>query len=350
MDALSSKSVDLVVTSPPYPMIDMWDDVFNGLNPAIGDALNTSAGMDAFEMMHHELDKVWDEVYRVLKPGRFACINIGDATRTMNGDFRLYTNHARILSYLQKLGFSSLPAILWRKQTNAPNKFMGSGMLPAGAYVTLEHEYILIFRKGPKRQFEDADDKKVRRESAYFWEERNIWFSDVWFDIKGAQQALGNKDTRSRSAAYPFELAYRLIHMYSAKADLVLDPFLGVGTSMAAAMAGGRNSIGYEIDPALEDTIRSIPDMIVEFSNEYIRERIQKHIKFCADRIKEKGSLKHINTHYGFPVMTAQEKDLLLNTMVTVEKTENDDFVATYAKVPQPEFNKDWVALLETGE
>ena len=81
--------------------------------------------------------------------------------------------------------------------------------------------------------------------------------------------------------------------------------------------------------------------MIVEFSNEYIRERIQRHIKFCADRIKEKGSLKHINTHYGFPVMTAQEKDLLLNTLVTVEKTENDDFVATYANVPQTEFYKD---------
>ena len=55
-------------------------------------------------------------------------------------DFCLYPNHARILNYLLDIGFSALPDILWRKQTNAPNKFMGSGMLPAGAYVTLEHE------------------------------------------------------------------------------------------------------------------------------------------------------------------------------------------------------------------
>ena len=61
------------------------------------------------------------------------------------------------------LGFSALPAIIWRKQTNAPNKFMGSGMLPAGAYVTLEHEYILIFRKGAKREFSSPADKANRR-------------------------------------------------------------------------------------------------------------------------------------------------------------------------------------------
>jgi DNA modification methylase len=331
MAQLPSNSVDLVVTSPPYPMIEMWDDGFSRLNPSIQQALKTSAGMHAFELMHRELDRVWDEVYRVLKHGGIACINIGDATRTMNGEFCLYTNHARILSYLQTLGFSSLPAILWRKQTNAPNKFLGSGMLPAGAYVTLEHEYILIFRKGPKRAF-------------------NIWFSDVWFDIKGTHQALGDKDTRSRSAAYPFELAYRLIHMYSAKADLVLDPFLGIGTTMAAAMAGGRNSIGYELDPALEATITSIADRIIDYSNETIRKRIHKHIEFCAGRIKAKGPMKHCNQHYGFPVMTAQEKELLLNDMLKIEKSENTDFVATYSKAPQPEFCRDWDSLLETGE
>ena len=146
----------------------MWDEVFSGLNPSIQDALRRSAGMEAFEGMHHELDHVWDEVYRVLKEGGVACINIGDATRTLDGNFCLFTNHARILSYFQTLGFSSLPAILWRKQTNAPNKFMGSGMLPAGAYVTLEHEYILIFRKGRKREFNKIHEKKIRRESTFF--------------------------------------------------------------------------------------------------------------------------------------------------------------------------------------
>ena len=69
-----------------------------------------------------------------------------------------------------------MPAILWRKPTNAPNKFMGSGMLPPNAYVTLEHEYILMFRWGAKREFSQEEQKRSRRESAYFWEERNGWF------------------------------------------------------------------------------------------------------------------------------------------------------------------------------
>ncbi|MBW1821507.1 MAG: site-specific DNA-methyltransferase, partial [Deltaproteobacteria bacterium] len=253
MDSIDSESVDLIVTSPPYPMIKMWDKMFCDQNPLIEDALKRSHGMKAFELMHQELDLVWQEIFRVLKKGRFACINIGDAVRTIAGDFRLYPNHSRILHFLQGLGFSALPDILWRKQTNAPNKFMGSGMLPAGAYVTLEHEFILIARKGSKRDFNKEQEKRNRHESAIFWEERNAWFSDIWFDIKGASQVLGTRESRLKSGAFPFEIAYRLINMYSVKDDVVLDPFLGTGTTMAAAMASGRNSVGFEIDSALRD-------------------------------------------------------------------------------------------------
>jgi len=180
MRVLSDESIDLVVTSPPYPMIEMWDQIFADQNEEIGRALKNNDGPTAFELMHQALDKVWDELYRVLKVGGIACINIGDATRTINSRFALYTNHSRIHTYMQNIGFSALPAILWRKQTNAPNKFMGSGMMPPGAYVTLEHEYILILRKGNKKEFKTIDEKKQRRESSFFWEERNVWFSDLW--------------------------------------------------------------------------------------------------------------------------------------------------------------------------
>ena len=121
-------------------------------------------------------------------------------------------------------------------------------MLPAGAYVTLEHEYILILRKGTKREFNKAEERQNRRESAIFWEERNAWFSDVWMDVKGTGQELFKKATRSRSAAFPFEVAYRLINMFSVRGDTVLDPFLGTGTTTAAAMACGRHSLGFELD------------------------------------------------------------------------------------------------------
>jgi DNA modification methylase len=166
MEQIKSNSIALVVTSPPYPMIAMWDEIMSDQNPKILEAFKNNNGPLAFELMHLELDRVWAEVERVLIPGGFACINIGDATRTINGDFALYPNHSRIITAFQKLGVPNLPNILWRKQTNAPNKFMGSGMLPSGAYVTLEHEWILVFRKGGKRQFNTEGEKLRRKESS----------------------------------------------------------------------------------------------------------------------------------------------------------------------------------------
>ena len=81
MTAVPSNSIDLVVTSPPYPMIAMWDDILGKQNRNIHKALKKNNGMAAFEAMHLLLDNVWKEVWRILKPGRFACINIGDANQ-----------------------------------------------------------------------------------------------------------------------------------------------------------------------------------------------------------------------------------------------------------------------------
>lgn len=332
---IPSESVDLVVTSPPYPMIGMWDDVFGSQNLEVQKALKIGDGKLAHELMHEILDSVWDEMFRVLKEGRFACINIGDATRKVNGDFCLYPNHARILNYLLNIGFSALPDILWRKQTNAPNKFMGSGMLPAGAYVTLEHEYILILRKGSKREFRTECKKQNRRESALFWEERNIWYSDVWMDIKGTGQRLSDELSRLRSAAFPYELAYRLVNMYSVKGDVILDPFLGTGTTIAAAMTSGRNSIGVEIDKSFQQAIRPMARQIVDFSNDYLRDRLRRHFEFVEDRIQASGPLKYTNRYYRCPVVTSQEQSILLNGLKDVRESDDNIFEVTYSEKPQ---------------
>ncbi|MYD62015.1 MAG: site-specific DNA-methyltransferase [Gemmatimonadetes bacterium] len=332
---IPSESVDLVVTSPPYPMIGMWDDVFGSQNLEIQKALKVGDGKLAHELMHEMLDSVWDEVFRVLKDGRFVCINIGDATRKVNGDFCLYPNHARILNYLLNIGFSALPDILWRKQTNAPNKFMGSGMLPAGAYVTLEHEYILILRKGSKREFKTECEKQNRRESALFWEERNIWYSDVWMDIKGTGQRLSDELSRLRSAAFPYELAYRLVNMYSVKGDVILDPFLGMGTTIAATMTSGRNSIGVEIDKSFHSAICPMARQIVDFSNDYLRDRLRRHFEFVEDRIQTSGPLKYTNKYYGCPVVTSQEQSILLNGLKEVRESDDNIFEVTYSEKPQ---------------
>ena len=285
--------------------------------------------------MHKILDPVWDELFRVLKAGRFACINIGDATRKIRDDFCLYPNHARILNYLLDIGFSALPDILWRKQTNAPNKFMGSGMLPAGAYVTLEHEYILIVRKGSKREFKTENEKENRRESALFWEERNSWYSDIWTDIKGTEQKLSNTPSRLRSAAFPFDLVYRLINMYSVKGDVVLDPFLGTGTTIAAAMTSGRNSVGVEIDKGFQGAISPIARHIVDFSNDYLHDRLIRHFEFVENRIQNSKPLKYTNKHYGCPVVTSQEQLILLNDLTGIQARGDNIFEVMYSTKPQ---------------
>jgi len=320
MSNVEDNSVDLIITSPPYPMIEMWDEIMGKQNPEIATAFTNNNPSLAFELMHIELDKVWKECYRVLKDGSFLCINIGDATRTINGNFALYNNHSRIVNYCSSIGLTNLPNIIWRKQTNAPNKFMGSGMLPCGAYVTLEHEYILIFRKGGKRDYKNPDTKQSRRESSYFWEERNVWFSDLW-DLKGTKQKLTKSATRERSAAYPFELPYRLINMYSQKGDVVLDPFMGTGTTTQAAMLLGRHSIGYEIDKMLSSIIQeNIESLNTYEMNKMIKARYDKHIAFVNERTISNGALKHNNAHLNCDVMTAQESDLRLNYVKSINK------------------------------
>ena len=313
LNSVDDESVELIVTSPPYPMIEMWDNIFSKLNPSIGDALKSMDGRKAFNLMHNELDKVWKECFRVLKPGCIACINIGDAVRTINGNFQMYSNHARIISCMCNLGFVQLPDILWRKQTNAPNKFMGSGMLPACAYVTYEHEYILIFRKGEKRIFKNSKEKATRRASAYFWEERNVWFSDVWNDLKGASQQLCDKKARERSAAYPFELAYRLICMHTIYGDTILDPFLGTGSSTAAAIAACRNSIGVDIEEDLKNTIIDAIQASIKLGRKRTLDRLANHREFISDRINSGKKIKHQNTNHDFGVVTSQETDILMS-------------------------------------
>jgi modification methylase len=331
MEALADKSIDLVVTSPPYPMIEMWDACFCNQDPSICGLLTTGDRRKAWERMHACLDPVWKEVHRVLAPGGLACINIGDATRTIGGHFQLYANHSRILSAALKLGFTSLPVILWRKQTNAPNKFMGSGMLPAGAYVTLEHEYILVLRKGEKREFADDEAKALRRRSAYFWEERNQWFSDVWLDIKGSRQSLGSPLMRTRSGAFPLELPLRLILMYSVQGDTILDPFMGTGTTLQAAMATGRSSVGYEIESTLEPLLLSDPDALRCLANDLIDRRLADHQAFVEAHQAAGKTIKHNNPNYNFPVITAQEKAICLPRPMEIQPQGKRHWRVTYA-------------------
>jgi DNA modification methylase len=325
MDFINDSSINLVVTSPPYPMIEMWDEIFSSMNPKIRIALNNGNGNEAFELMHKELDKVWNELYRVVSPGGIVCINIGDATRTINNNFNIYMNESRIISHMIKLGFGSLPRIIWQKTTNSPNKFMGSGMFPGGAYVTLEHEHILIFRKGNKPKYE-GNALLQRRESAYFWEERNIWFSDLW-NIKGERQKSVKGENRERTAAYPLELPLRIINMYSKYGDTILDPFFGTGTTSIAAMILARNSVGIDIDESFISSFNQRLAGIVELSKKYYTDRIQGHTNFVN---KREAPLKYIAEKIKMPVMTSQEIAIRFYNISKVSQVKNDVFLAEH--------------------
>lgn len=329
MSMVPDKSVSLIITSPPYPMIEMWDNMFIAEDNSIKDDLSSGQSFSAFRKMHLILNETWRECDRVLMDNGFICINIGDATRTVNDSFQLFSNHTQIINFFSDLGYSVLPDVHWRKQSNAPNKFMGSGMYPAGAYVTYEHEYILIFRKGVKRQFSQAE-KALRKKSAFFWEERNVWFSDLW-DIKGTSQILTQtKATRERNASFPFEIPYRLVNMYSAEGDTVLDPFTGLGTTNLACLASQRNSIGFEIDCELASLARASIMESSSFVNTVINNRLLRHIDFINSLPDEKRKKCYKNAPHGFDVKTRQEIDIKIDKISDIHQ-ENDTIVCLYA-------------------
>lgn len=328
MSSIPDKSVHLIVTSPPYPMIEMWDDSFASQDSEINSAIEQKNYSLAFEKMHRVLDAVWRECDRVLIDNGFVCINIGDATRTFDGNFQLFSNHSRIIQSFLNMGYCVLPDVLWHKPSNSPNKFMGSGMYPAGAYVTYEHEYILVFRKGGKRVFKGAG-RELRQKSAYFWEERNVWFSDLW-EVKGTNQVIAASGiTRDRNASYPFEIPFRLVNMYSAEGDTVLDPFVGLGTTNLACMVSNRNSIGVEIDAGIAalatENMKKAPLQL----NSIIDDRLMKHRAFIDGLSNDKQEKCYLNVHHDFKVKTKQEMKIQIEHVVDVS-VEGNVVTCTY--------------------
>ena len=320
---LPDDAVDLVVTSPPYPMVEMWDEAFAATAPGVESALADEDGEAAFAAMHDALDEAWAEVARVLTPGGLACVVVGDAARTLNR-FRLYRNRDRVGAVFESLGFDPLPDVVWRKPANAAAQFMGSGMLPPNAYVTLEHESVLVFRNGDRRTFEPGADR--RYEAAYFWEERNRWFSDVWTDVRGVAQAAA-EGPRERTAAYPFAVPYRLINMYSVYGDTVLDPFWGTGTTTLAAMVAGRSSVGVERHADLVEGFAARAADAPRLSREVTAERLADHADFVAGREADHG---YEAVHYDVPVRTKQERRIRLYEVDEVRETEAG-YVATHS-------------------
>ena len=97
--------------------------------------------------------------------------------------------------------------------------------------------------------------------------------------------------------------------MYSQKGDVVLDPFMGLGTTALAAILSERNSVGFEIVKA----------------NSLIYDRYKRHLLFVDDRVKQNKEVKYDNDHIQCKVMTKQETDLTFHYIKNVELTNEID-------------------------
>lgn len=230
---IPDESVHLAVTSPPYWALKRYNE-----NPA------QLGHITDYERFLSELTKVWKEVFRVLVPGgRLVCV-VGDVclSRREYGRHLVMPLHSDITVICRKIGFDNLNPIIWHKISNASfeanngTKFLGKPYEP-NAIVKNDIEFILMQRKpGGYRRPTEEQRKLSMIEKDNFAE----WFRQFW-NITGAS-------TRQHPAPFPYELAYRLVRMFSFWGDTVLDPFCGTGTTMLAAIKCGRNSIGIEID------------------------------------------------------------------------------------------------------
>lgn len=237
MDWIPDQSVHLVVTSPPYFNLKKYNDHPDQL----GD-------INDYEKFHDELDQVWRHCFRVLVPGGRLVVNVGDvcvARRENGGRHHVFPLHADIAVRARRIGFDYLTPILWNKIANAKFEaegngggFLGKPYEPNGI-IKNDVEYILMLRKHGKYRSPTEDQRASSRLTK---DEQSAWFRPIWTDLTGAS-------TREHPAPFPIELAYRLVRMFSFTGDTVLDPFVGTGSTMLAALRCHRNSIGNELDP-----------------------------------------------------------------------------------------------------
>lgn len=253
---LREKSVHLVVTSPPY-----WKIKDYGNKEQIGynDSLNE---------YFIKLNRIWEECIRVLHPGCKICINIGDQFLRAIKNKRVYQIiplHSYLVNEILREFEENvvyLGSINWNKvstsNTSGGGHIMGSIFYPRNGYFFINREYIAIFRKYGKDPRPDPELKKKSYIPIEKWRE---YFKDSW-NFPGINQ--GEHD-----AMYPEELPRRLIKMYSFVGDVVLDPFLGSGTTSKVASDLGRNSIGYEIGFNRENWKNLIKQKIESGSKNY---------------------------------------------------------------------------------
>jgi len=202
MSELPDNSVHLMITSPPYNVAKEYDEDLS------------------LEEYLQFLNRVWRETYRVLVPGGRACINVANLGRKP-----YIPLHSYIIQGMLEIGYLMRGEIIWNKASSAsPSTAWGSWLSAANPVLRDIHEYILIFCK------ETFSRKRGDRKNTIKKEQFLEWTKSVWTFPAVSAKKIGHP------APFPEELPYRLIQLYSFKNDVVLDPFVGSGTTCLAAL------------------------------------------------------------------------------------------------------------------
>jgi len=239
MREVKEEEIDLIVTSPPY-----WHIKDYGAPEQIG------YGQTLHEYLK-SLYYVWEECYRVLRRGGRFCLNIGDqfARSIIYGHYKVIPIHAEFIAQCEQIGFDYMGSIIWQKKTTMNTTggatVMGSFPYPPNGIVEIDYEFIHIFKKPGESKRVPREIKEASKLTKEEWKE---YFSGHWH-FGGAKQ-IGHE------AMFPDELPRRLIKMFTFVGDAVLDPFLGSGTTVKAALELQRNSVGYEINKDFLDIIK----------------------------------------------------------------------------------------------
>ncbi|MCL1929255.1 MAG: site-specific DNA-methyltransferase [Treponema sp.] len=219
MKEIPDNSLHLMITSPPYNVSKEYDD-----------DLSLKEYLDL-------LEKAFSETYRVLINGGRACINVANLGRKPYIPLSDYISKMMI-----EIGYNMRGEIIWNKAASAsPSTAWGSWQSAANPILRDIHEYILIFSKGSYRR-ERTKDETLEKQNTISKEQFMEWTKSIWTMNAESAKRIGHP------APFPEELPNRLIQLYSFTNDIILDPFMGSGTTAVVAKKTRRNFIGYDIN------------------------------------------------------------------------------------------------------
>lgn len=215
MKEIPDNSLHLMITSPPYNVSKEYDEDLS------------------LEEYLQLLRNVFSETYRTLVYGGRACVNVANLGRKPYIPLSDYISHMMI-----EIGFKMRGEIIWAKGAGAGvSMAWGSWQSASNPVLRDTHEYILVFSKGA------FDRKKGDKENTITKEQFMEWTKSVWtMNPESARKV-------NHPAPFPVELPYRLTQLYTFKGDVILDPFMGSGSTAIAALKSERRYVGYDVDP-----------------------------------------------------------------------------------------------------